>query len=84
MFLEIQLRAALAGNDMTGPVRLRMTRIASLLGFNGAVLASLEAALRGAHAGLPARRQPGERGEPHAGRVPRAGGRARRHRRRSW
>lgn len=51
VFLEIQLRAALAGNDMTGPVRLRMTRIASLLGFNGAVLGSLEAALRGAHAG---------------------------------
>jgi DnaJ like chaperone protein len=51
VFLEIQLRFSLAGNDMTGPVRLRMTRIASLLGFSGAVLASLEAALRGGRPG---------------------------------
>jgi DnaJ like chaperone protein len=51
VFLEIQLRFALAGNDMSGPVRLRMTRIASLLGFSGAVLASLEAALRGGRPG---------------------------------
>ena len=51
VFLEIQLRFALAGNDMSGPVRLRLTRIASLLGFSGAVLASLEAALRGGRPG---------------------------------
>jgi DnaJ like chaperone protein len=51
VFLEIQLRAALAGNDMTGPVRLRMTRIAALLGFGGPVLASIEAALRGGRPG---------------------------------
>ncbi len=47
VFLEIQLRAALAGNDMSGPVRQRMTRIAALLGFSAPMLASLEAALRG-------------------------------------
>ena len=46
-FIEIQLRAALAGNDMTGPTRLRVTRIASLLGIAPPLLARLEAAMRG-------------------------------------
>jgi DnaJ like chaperone protein len=51
MFVEIQLRFTLAGNDMSGPVRLRMTRIGALLGFSGPMLASLEAALRGGRPG---------------------------------
>ena len=51
MFVEIQLRFTLAGNDMSGPVRQRMTRIGALLGFSGPVLASLEAALRGGRPG---------------------------------
>lgn len=51
MFLEIQLRFALAGNDMTGPVRVRLARIGALLGYSGPMLASLEAALRGARPG---------------------------------
>jgi DnaJ like chaperone protein len=47
VFIEIQLRAALAGNDMTGPTRLRVTRIASLLGIAPPLLGRLEAAMRG-------------------------------------
>jgi DnaJ like chaperone protein len=46
-FVEIQLRAALSGNDMTGPVRLRVARIASLLDIAPPMLARLEAAMRG-------------------------------------
>jgi DnaJ like chaperone protein len=46
-FVEIQLRFALAGSDMTGATRVRMTRIAGLLGFPGPVLARMEASLRG-------------------------------------
>jgi DnaJ like chaperone protein len=46
-FVEIQLRFALSGSDMTGATRLRMTRIAGLVGFPGPVLARMEAALRG-------------------------------------
>ena len=51
MFVEIQLRFTLAGNDMSGPVRLRMTRIGALLGYSAPMLASLEAALRGGRPG---------------------------------
>jgi DnaJ like chaperone protein len=58
MFLEIQLRFALAGNDMSGPVRVRIARIGARLGFSGPMLSSLEAALRGARPGQrPADRQ---------------------------
>jgi DnaJ like chaperone protein len=46
-FVEIQLRFALSGSDMTGATRLRMTRIAGLVGFPGPLLARMEAALRG-------------------------------------
>ena len=48
VFIEIQLRAALAGNDMSGPARDRVTRVAQALGFDVASLGRLEAALRGA------------------------------------
>jgi DnaJ like chaperone protein len=52
MFLEIQLRFALAGNDMSGPVRERVTRIGLLLGYSAPMMASLEAALRGGRPGF--------------------------------
>lgn len=47
VFIEIQLRAALAGNDMSGPARERVTRVAQALGVDAATLARAEAALRG-------------------------------------
>jgi len=50
-FIEIQLRFALAGSDMGGATRVRMTRIAGLLGFPGPLLARMEASLRGGRAG---------------------------------
>ncbi len=53
-FVEIQLRFALAGSDMGGATRVRMTRIAGLLGFPGPLLARMEAGLRGGRAGASA------------------------------
>lgn len=57
-FVEIQLRFAMAGSDMSGATRVRMTRIAGLVGFPGPLLARMEAALRsagsGAHGGFAA------------------------------
>jgi len=62
-FIEIQLRFALAGSDMSGATRVRMTRIAGLLGFPGPLLARMEAAMRGGNAGAradsPRIRKPG-------------------------
>jgi len=55
-FLEIQLRFALAGNDLSGPVRERVVRIGRLLGYSEPMVLSLAAALRGGGAGF---RQPG-------------------------
>jgi DnaJ like chaperone protein len=49
-FVEIQLRFALSGSDMTGPTRVRMTRIGSVLGFPGPLIARMEASLRGGRA----------------------------------
>jgi DnaJ like chaperone protein len=46
-FIEIQLRFALSGSDMTGATRVRMVRIAGGLGFPGPLLARMEAAMRG-------------------------------------
>lgn len=45
-FLEVQMRAALAGNDLQGPVRGRLLQIAERLGASGLEFAQLEAALR--------------------------------------
>lgn len=45
-FLEIQMRAALAGNDLQGPVRGRLQAIAERIGVSGLEAAQLEAALR--------------------------------------
>lgn len=46
IFLEIQVRAALAGNDMQGPVRALLGRCASQIGVGGYELAQIEAVLR--------------------------------------
>jgi DnaJ like chaperone protein len=47
VFLEIQLRFALSGNDMVGAVRARVTRVAQGLGVGPQTLGRMEAALRG-------------------------------------
>jgi DnaJ like chaperone protein len=46
IFLEIQVRAALAGNDLGGPVSALLVRVASQLGITRIELAHIEAALR--------------------------------------
>ena len=46
VFLEIQVRAALAGNGLEGPVRPLVTRIAAALGISPLELAHVEAVLR--------------------------------------
>ena len=46
LFLDLELRAALAGNDLAGAARARLQAIAQALGFRGLEFASLEAALR--------------------------------------
>lgn len=48
MFLEIQLRFALAGSDMAGPARSRLTQAALQLGVASQTFARIEAAVRGA------------------------------------
>jgi DnaJ like chaperone protein len=58
IFIEIQVRAALAGNNMEGPARLALTRTAALLGVSVLELAQIEAVLRirgGAFARGPSR-----------------------------
>jgi DnaJ like chaperone protein len=47
VFMEIQLRFALWGSDMTGPTRLRVTRTAMALGIAPQLFVRMEAALRG-------------------------------------
>ena len=46
VFLEIQIRAALAGNNMEGPVRGLITRVANRLGIGNLELAQIETVLR--------------------------------------
>jgi DnaJ like chaperone protein len=46
IFLEIQVRAALAGNDVHGPVRAALGRVAATLGISAIELAQIEAVLR--------------------------------------
>jgi DnaJ like chaperone protein len=46
IFLEIQVRAAVAGNDLGGPVSALLVRVASQLGVSRVELAYIEAALR--------------------------------------
>jgi DnaJ like chaperone protein len=45
-FMEFQLRAALAGNDMSPPARAILTRVAERLGMSGLDFAHMEAVLR--------------------------------------
>lgn len=46
VFIELQLRAALAGNDLEGPVRPLLGQIAGRLGISAVEFAQIEAALR--------------------------------------
>ena len=46
VFLEIEMRAALAGNDLKGPVRGLLLAVAQRLGVGGVEVSQLEAALR--------------------------------------
>lgn len=63
VFVEIQLRFALAGSDMVGAARARVTRVAQGVGVEPPLLARMEAAMRGdsrastagAQAGIEAR-----------------------------
>jgi DnaJ like chaperone protein len=48
VFIEIQLRFALWGSDMSGPTRSRVMRVAMELGVAPPLFARIEAALRGA------------------------------------
>lgn len=49
IFLEIQMRAALAGTDLRGPARPLLQRIAAMLGVGGMEFAHIEAVLRLRH-----------------------------------
>ncbi|MGN6452949.1 MAG: co-chaperone DjlA [Steroidobacteraceae bacterium] len=46
VFLEIQMRAALEGNDLAGPVRLLIARLASALGVSALEVVHIETVLR--------------------------------------
>ena len=46
IFLQIEVRAAIAGNDLEGPVSALLVRVASQLGISRFELAHIEAALR--------------------------------------
>ena len=48
-FMELQLRAALAGNGMSPPARVILLRVAERLGMSGLEFAYVEAALRARH-----------------------------------
>jgi DnaJ like chaperone protein len=50
-FIELQLRAALAGNGMSPPARAILTRVAESLGMSGLEFARMEAALRARRSG---------------------------------
>ena len=73
VFLEIQVRAALAGNNLEGPVRPLMERIAAALGISALELAHVETVTRiqyGAFRAEPARgARAGERALEEAYRV---------------
>lgn len=51
VFLEIQLRFALAGSDMTPGARARVTQAGTMLGVPQPLMARMEASLRGASSG---------------------------------
>ena len=58
-FMELQLRAALAGNGMSPPSRLILTRVAERLGMSGLEFAYMENALRGRQQGRSGGQQTG-------------------------
>ena len=60
VFLEIQLRFALSGNDMVGAVRARVTRVAQGLGVSPQTLARMESAMRGGYGRQPGATTPGD------------------------
>jgi DnaJ like chaperone protein len=60
VFIEIQVRAALAGNNLEGPVRPLMSRIAHSLGTGAFELAQIEAVLRIERAAFAGRQARGE------------------------
>ncbi|HUO18514.1 MAG TPA: co-chaperone DjlA [Steroidobacteraceae bacterium] len=66
IFLEIQVRAALAGNNLEGPVRPLMQRIAAAIRVSGLELAQIEAVLRIQRRGFGGER-PGQGGAAAAG-----------------
>jgi DnaJ like chaperone protein len=55
VFMELQLRAALAGNGVSPPARAILTRVAERLGMSGLEFAYMEAALRARAAHAPHR-----------------------------
>lgn len=59
VFMEVELRAALAGNDLAGPSRPLLQRIAGLLRISALELAHMEALLRVHQAGGQAGAAPG-------------------------
>jgi DnaJ like chaperone protein len=59
IFLEIQVRAALAGNNMEGPVRALMSRIAVGVRVSGLELAQIETVLRIQRGGFRQQQRPG-------------------------
>ncbi len=61
VFLEIQLRFALVGSDMTPAVRARVTYAAGLLGIAPPLLARMEAALRGGSSSMAGTQDRGAR-----------------------
>ncbi len=67
-FMELQLRAALAGNGLSPPARAVLMRVAERLGMSGLEFAYMEASLRAraTHARAPRRRGSG-RGDAGAG-----------------
>jgi DnaJ like chaperone protein len=65
VFIEIQVRAALTGNNLEGPVRALMSRIAHCLGIGAFELAQIEAVLRIQHAAFGGAQARGE--PPHGG-----------------
>jgi DnaJ like chaperone protein len=61
-FMELQLRAALAGNGMSPPARAVLTRVAERLGMSGLEFAYMEAAMRARAAREPHRKRGGAAG----------------------
>jgi len=66
-FMELQLRAALAGNGLSPPARAVLTRVAERLGMSGLEFVYMEAATRARAAHASYRTQGASAGRPAAG-----------------